>query len=384
MPQFDTQSVHAGYEPDATGAVMPPIYTSTTFIQSAPGQPGPYEYARSGNPTRQAFERALAELEGGSTGLAFASGLAATATVLELLDAGSHIVAFEDLYGGVWRQFERVRNRSAGLRVSYVPTGDLAALRAAVRPDTKLVWVELPTNPLLEVVDLEAVVQIAHAAGALVVADATFATPYLLKPLDFGVDIVVHSVTKYLNGHSDVIGGAAVVKDAALGQRLAYLQNAIGAVMDPFSSFLALRGLRTLHLRMARHSESALRIADWLQGRAEVSQVIYPGLPSHPQHILACRLFAKGHGGVLSVRLAADAAGVNRFLSRLKLFALAESLGGVESLISQPASMSHGSLTPELRAERGLGPELLRLSVGVEDAGDLIEDLAYALDGLGR
>lgn len=376
---IDTLSVHAGYSPDPTGAVMPPIYTSSTYAQRAPGEHSGYEYARSGNPTRGAFEKALAELEGGAAGFAFASGLAAMSTVLELLDAGSEIVALDDLYGGAWRLFEKVRNRTAGLKTHYVAPDDIAALREAITPATKLVWLELPTNPLLKVADLTAVVEAAHKVGALVVADATFSTPYLLRPLEYGVDIVLHSVTKYLNGHSDVIGGAAIVRTPELAERLGYLQNAVGGVLDPFSSFLALRGLRTLPLRMQRHSSNALAIAQWLEGRAGVEDVIYPGLASHPQHALAQRQYPRGFGGVVTLRLKADDAGVRRFLAALKVFTLAESLGGVESLVNLPWAMTHGSIPEDNRLRRGITPNLLRLSVGVEHIDDLIADLQAGL-----
>ncbi|QNM96572.1 trans-sulfuration enzyme family protein [Chitinimonas koreensis] len=372
---LDTLSVHAGYTPDATGAVMPPIYPSSTYAQRAPGEHSGYEYARSGNPTRGAFEKALAELEGGAAGFAFASGLAAMSTVLELLDAGSEIVAVDDLYGGAWRLFERVRNRTAGHTVRYVPAADAAALREAVTPATKLVWIEIPTNPLLHVADLAAAVEAAHAVGALVAVDATFATPYLLRPLEYGVDIVLHSVTKYLNGHSDVIGGAAIVRTPELAERLGYLQNAVGGVLDPFSSFLALRGLKTLPLRMQRHSANALVLAEWLEGRAGVEDVIYPGLASHPQHALARQQFLRGFGGIVSVRIASDEAGVRRFLAALELFTLAESLGGVESLVNLPWAMTHASIPEADRLRRGVTPNLLRLSVGVEHVDDLRADL---------
>lgn len=372
---LDTLGVHAGYQPDATGAVMPPIYTSSTYAQDAPGQHRGYEYARSGNPTRAAFEKALAELEGGVAGFAFASGLAAMSTVLELLDAGSEIVALDDLYGGAWRLFEKVRNRSAGLKTRYVAPHDIGALRAAITPATQLVWLEIPTNPLLKVADLAAVVEAAHAVGALVVVDATFSTPYLLRPLDYGADIVIHSVTKFLNGHSDVIGGAAIVRTPELAERLGYLQNAVGGVLDPFSSFLALRGLRTLALRMQRHSSNALGIAQWLEGQAAVEKVAYPLLPSHPQYALAQRQFKRGAGGVVSVWLKADDAGVRRFIAALQLFTLAESLGGVESLLNLPWAMTHASIPEADRLRRGVSPNLLRLSVGVEHIDDLIADL---------
>ncbi|MBC3810125.1 trans-sulfuration enzyme family protein [Undibacterium aquatile] len=379
MSHPDTLSVHAGYQPDSTGAVMPPIYLSSTYAQRAPGEHTGFEYGRSGNPSRQAFERALAELEGGTAGFAFASGLGAMTTVLELLEAGSEIVAVDDLYGGAWRLFEQVKARSAGLKVRYVAPDDLTALRSAITPATKLVWLEVPTNPLLKFPDIAAITEIARGVGALTVVDATFVTPYLLKPLEFGADIVLHSITKYLNGHSDVIGGAVIVKDQALADKLRWLQNAVGAILAPFDSFLALRGLRTLALRMQRHSSNALTLARWLQQQSGISDVIYPGLASHPQHALAQRLLPKGQSGIISIRLNTDAAGLRRFVAALKLFTLAESLGGVESLINHPWSMTHAAIPEALRIERGIGENLLRLSVGIEHPADLQADLAQAL-----
>lgn len=379
MSHPDTLSVHAGYQPDSTGAVMPPIYLSSTYAQRAPGEHSGFEYGRSGNPSRQAFEQALAELEGGIAGFAFASGLGAMTTVLELLEAGSEIVAVDDLYGGAWRLFEQVKARSAGLKVRYVAPDDLAALRSAITPATKLVWLEVPTNPLLKFPDIAAITEIARGVGALTVVDATFVTPYLLKPLEFGADIVLHSITKYLNGHSDVIGGAVIVKDQALADKLRWLQNAVGAVLAPFDSFLALRGLRTLALRMQRHSSNALTLARWLQQQSGISDVIYPGLASHPQHALAQRLLPKGQSGIISIRLNTDTTGLRRFVAALKLFTLAESLGGVESLINHPWSMTHAAIPEALRVERGIGENLLRLSVGIEHPADLQADLAQAL-----
>lgn len=379
MSHPDTLSVHAGYQPDSTGAVMPPIYLSSTYAQRAPGEHSGFEYGRSGNPSRQAFELALAELEGGIAGFAFASGLGAMTTVLELLEAGSEIVAVDDLYGGAWRLFEQVKARSAGLKVRYVAPDDLTALRSAITPATKLVWLEVPTNPLLKFPDIAAITEIARGVGALTVVDATFVTPYLLKPLEFGADIVLHSITKYLNGHSDVIGGAVIVKDQALADKLRWLQNAVGAILAPFDSFLALRGLRTLALRMQRHSSNALTLARWLQQQSGISDVIYPGLASHPQHALAQRLLPKGQSGIISIRLNTDAAGLRRFVAALKLFTLAESLGGVESLINHPWSMTHAAIPEALRVERGIGENLLRLSVGIEHPADLQADLAQAL-----
>lgn len=375
---LSTRAVHAGVEPDETGAVMTPIYATSTFAWSSPAAPPLWQYARTGNPTRAAFERAAAELEGGSHGFAFASGLAAEAAVLELLDAGSHVVASDDLYGGTWRLFEKVRRRSAGISVAYASPDDLAAIRAAVTPATRMIWVETPTNPLLKIADLSGVAALGRELGLLTVVDSTFASPHIQRPLEFGVDIVVHSATKYLNGHSDIIGGVLAVKDKELAERLGFLQNAIGGILDPFSSFLALRGLKTLALRMERHSANGLTVARWLERQPKVARVIYPGLESHPQHALARRQM-NGFGGMIGVELEADAEGMRRFLEGFALFALAESLGGVESLLGHPATMSHGSLPAERRAALGISDQLVRLSVGVEDAEDLIADLAQAL-----
>lgn len=382
MQHRDTLFVHAGYTPDATGAVMPPIYLSSTYAQPAPGEHTGYEYGRSGNPSRAALEKALAELEGGHTGLAFASGLGAMTTVLELLEAGSEVVAIDDLYGGAWRLFEQVKKRSSNLNVRYVPPDDLDAIKQAITPATRLVWLEMPTNPLLKLPDIAEIARIARENGALTLVDATFSTPALLRPFEWGADIVLHSLTKYLNGHSDVIGGALIIKDPALGDKLRWLQNAVGAVLSPFDSFLALRGLRTLGLRMQRHSESALHIAGWLAEQPEVENVLYPGHPSHPQHALAKKYLPDGSGGVLSVRLRTDAEGVKRFTQALQVFTLAESLGGVESLINHPWSMTHAAIPEALRREKGIGPDLLRLSVGIEHPADLIRDLAQALKTL--
>ena len=377
---FATRCIHAGQSPDpTTGAVMMPIYTTSTFVQDSPGVHKGYDYARTKNPTRMAFERCIADLEGGSAAFAFASGLAAIATVLECLDHGAHIVAVDDLYGGTRRLFERVRKRSSGLAVSYVDLSDLAALEAAIRPDTRLIWVETPTNPLLKLVDLARVAALARARSIWAAADNTFASPWIQRPLEFGFDLVVHSTTKYLNGHSDMVGGVAVVGgNAALRERLAFLQNAVGAIQGPFDSFLALRGLKTLALRMERHSASALKIARRLEAHPKVRRVFYPGLESHPQHALA-RAQMRAFGGMISVELAGTLDGARRFLERCRLFALAESLGGVESLIEHPALMTHGSVPAEVRAALGIGDTVVRLSVGIEDADDLIADLEQAL-----
>jgi cystathionine gamma-lyase len=375
-----TLAVHAGVTPDPrTGAVMTPIYASSTFAQSSPGVHTGYEYARTGNPTRAVFENAVAELEGGGAGFAFASGMAAEATLLELLDHGSHVVAADDLYGGTWRLFERVRKRSAGLSVTYVDPTDPDAVKAAIRPETGLIWVESPTNPLLKVADLAAIAAIGKAAGALTVADSTFASPMIQTPLDLGFDVVLHSATKYLSGHSDIVAGIVVVRDEGLAERIRFLQNAVGAVLDPFPAFLALRGLKTLALRMERHSSNGLAVAQFLEGHRKLKRVIYPGLRSHPQHELAARQM-KGSGGIVTIEIDAGEDGVRRALESLELFTLAESLGGVESLAGHPFTMSHGSLPAERRAGLGIGWGLVRLSVGVEDAADLAADLKQALE----
>ncbi len=377
-----TLAIHGGQAPDpSTGAVMPPIYATSTYAQSSPGVHQGFEYSRTHNPTRFAYERCVAALEGGRRGFAFASGLAALSTLLELLDHCDHVIAMDDLYGGSYRLFERVRRRSAGLKFSYVDLTDPEALAAAITPDTKLVWIETPTNPLLKIVDIAAIAAIAKKHGLLVAVDNTFASPILQRPLALGADIVMHSATKYLNGHSDMVGGVLVVgDDAGLGEQLAFLQNSVGAVQGPFDSFLALRGLKTLHLRMRAHCDNALALAQWLQTHDAVAEVIYPGLPSHPHHALAARQMA-GFGGMLSIRLKGGFDAARRVCERLQLFTLAESLGGVESLVNHPALMTHASIPPARRAQLGIDDALLRLSVGVEDAADLRADLAQALAG---
>ncbi|BET97959.1 trans-sulfuration enzyme family protein [Xenorhabdus taiwanensis] len=378
--KFDTQSVHAGYIPDHTGAVMPAIYATSTYAQVAPGQHTGYEYSRSGNPTRDALERAIAELENGTRGYAFGSGLAASSTILELLDKDSHIIAVDDLYGGTYRLLEKVRRRTAGLRVTYIEAGDTAALEAAIQTDTKMIWVETPTNPLLKIADLAAIARIARRHNIISVADNTFASPYIQRPLDLGFDIVVHSATKYLNGHSDVVAGLAVVgNNAELAEQVAFLQNSIGGILDPFSSFLVLRGIRTLALRMERHIDSAGKIAHWLEQQPQVEKVYYPGLASHPQHELAKRQM-RGFGGMISIVLKGDEDYARRVIKALQLFTLAESLGGVESLIGQPFSMTHASIPLEKRLAAGITPQLIRISVGIENADDLITDLSQAFE----
>jgi cystathionine gamma-lyase len=378
-PGFATRCIHAGQSPDpTTGAVMMPIYTTSTYVQQSPGVHKGYEYARSQNPTRMAFERCIADLESGAQGYAFASGLAAISTILELVGQGAHVVASDDLYGGTRRLFERVRKQSAGIEATYVDLTDLKNLDGAIRPNTKLIWVETPTNPLLKLTDLRAVAEIARRRKILAVADNTFASPFIQRPIECGFDIVMHSTTKYLNGHSDMVGGAAVVGDnKELRERLAFLHNAVGAIQGPFDSFLALRGLKSLALRMERHSASALAIAQWLEKNPKVSRVFYPGLASHPQHALA-KSQMRAFGGMISVELKTDLAGARAFLERCELFALAESLGGVESLIEHPGIMTHGSVPADVRASLGISDSLIRLSVGIEDTDDLIADLDKA------
>ena len=380
-PAFATRAVHGGQEHDpTTGAVMVPIYATSTYAQTSPGVHKGFEYSRSHNPTRFAFERAVADLEGGAAGFAFASGLAAISTVLELLDSGDHLIASDDLYGGTFRLLDKVRKRSAGLEVSFVDLGDLAAVEAAIRPNTKLIWAETPTNPMLRLADLAALAAIGRKHGLITAADNTFASPWCQRPLELGFDIVMHSVTKYLNGHSDVVAGCVVVREeGALLDQVRFLQNAVGGVLGPFDSFLALRGVKTLALRMERTCANAMKIARWLEARGDVKRVIYPGLESHPQHDLAKRQM-HGFGGIVTVVLDRDLAGTTRMLERVALFTLAESLGGVESLIEHPAIMTHASIPAVQRETLGISDSLVRLSVGIEDADDLIADLEQALD----
>jgi cystathionine gamma-lyase len=380
MPhRFGTRAIHAGQTPDpSTGAIMTPIYATSTYVQQSPGVHQGFEYSRSQNPTRFAYERCVADLEGGTRGLAFASGLAAMATILDLLNTGDHVIASDDLYGGTFRLFERVRKRSAGLEFSFVDMSEPESLSRQLRPNTRMVWVETPSNPLLKIVDLGAVAALAKDRSLLAVADNTFASPYLQRPLEFGFDIVVHSATKYLNGHSDIVGGVVAVSSPDLGERLSFLQNAVGAIASPFDSFLALRGLKTLHLRMQRHCTNAHALADWLVQHPAVERVMYPGLDSHPQHPLAQRQM-EAFGGMISIVLKGDASYARRVLERCRVFALAESLGGVESLIEHPAIMTHASVPVEQRRAAGISDSLIRLSVGVEEIEDLKEDLEQAL-----
>jgi cystathionine gamma-lyase len=377
---FATRAIHAGQAPDpATGAIMTPIYASSTYVQGSPGVHRGYDYSRTANPTRRAFEDCMADLESGSRGYAFASGMAAAGTVLEMLDAGDHVVAMDDLYGGSYRLFERVRRRSAGLDFSFVDLSQEGALEAAITPRTRMVWVESPTNPLLKLADLEAIATVARRHGIVSVCDNTFASPWVQRPLELGFDLVLHSVTKYLNGHSDVVAGIVVTApDAEREEQLAFLQNSVGGILSPFDAFLALRGLKTLALRMQRHCDSALTVATYLERHPRVRRVIYPGLESHPQHALARRQM-NGGGGMVTAILTGGLDEARRFLERCELFSLAESLGGVESLIEHPAIMTHASLPPEVRAGLGIDDSLVRLSVGVEDVDDLIAELQQAL-----
>ncbi len=380
---FSTRAVHAGQRPDpTTGAIMTPVYMTSTYVQDAPGVHKGFEYSRTHNPTRFAYERCVANLEGGTRGLAFASGLAATSTLLDLLSPGAHVIASDDMYGGTYRLFARVRENSAGLRFSYVDMRDPKNVEAAITPQTKLIWVETPSNPMLKLADLSAIAAIARRHGVIAAADNTFASPCLQRPLEHGFDLVMHSATKYINGHSDVVNGLLIVGgNAELAERLAFLQNAVGAVAGPFDSFLALRGVKTLAVRMQRHCENAQALAEWLQQHPKVARVHYPGLASHPQHALAIRQMPRGFGGMITIELKGGLDDARRFLERCELFALAESLGGVESLIEHPAIMTHASVPAATRAALGISDSLCRLSVGIEDVEDLRADLAHALSG---
>ena len=378
-PAFATRAIHAGQPADPqTGAVITPIYATSTYAQESPGKHKGLDYGRSHNPTRWAYERCVADLEGGTHGFAFASGMAATSTVLELLDSGAHVVALDDLYGGTRRVFERVRRRSAGLSFTYSQVSSREELMAAVTPATRMIWIETPSNPLLKLVDLAMVAEVAKQKGLLAVADNTFASPWVQRPLEHRFDVVVHSATKYLNGHSDVISGVAVTSRPDLAEKLGFLQNAVGAVPSPFDCFLATRGLKTLALRMQRHCENALAIARWLEKHKQIERVFYPGLESHPQHDLARRQMSAG-GGMVSAIVKGGEPAALRILERCQIFTLAESLGGVESLIEHPAIMTHASVPPDVRREIGISDSLIRLSVGVEDVADLIADLEQAL-----
>ena len=381
---LETLAIHAAQPPDgATGAVMPPIVLASTFAQPSPGQPGPFEYARTNNPTRQTLEACVAALEGGRHALALGSGCAAMHLVLQTLSPGDHVLACENVYGGTFRLLERVM-APLGVETTWVDMGEPAHLEAALRPSTRLVWVETPTNPMLQVIDIAAVAEVAHRReGVRVVVDNTFATPVLQRPLALGADVVVHSTTKYINGHSDVVGGVVVTSDDAFAARLRFLQNAGGAVPSPFDCFLVLRGIKTLPLRMERHSASAAELAAWLESRPEVERVFYPGLPQHPGHALAARQMT-GFGGMISLVVRGGLPAARRLLETTRLFTLAESLGGVESLIEHPALMTHGSIPREARERVGIVDGLVRLSVGLEGVEDLRRDLARALEAASR
>jgi cystathionine gamma-lyase len=376
---FATRTIHAGQQPDpTTGAIMPPIYATSTYVQESPGVHQGYEYSRTQNPTRMAYERCVADLESGTHGFAFASGMAAIGTILELIDSGSHVIALDDLYGGTRRLFSGVRERSTGLEFSYVDMTDASAVASALQENTQMIWIESPSNPLLKIIDFRAIAEIAAGKDILLVCDNTFATPYLQRPLELGCDIVMHSATKFLNGHSDIVGGIAVTADAGLAEQLAYLQNSIGAVAGPFDSFLALRGLKTLDVRMERHCRSAAAIAAWLEQDDRVETVLYPGLDSHPQHDLA-KAQMSDFGGIVTFLIKGELADARRFLENCEVFALAESLGGVESLVDHPGIMTHASVPEKEREALGISDQLIRLSVGIEDLDDLIADLDQAL-----
>ena len=379
---FSTKAIHAGQQPDpSTGAIMTPIYASSTYVQQSPGVHQGYEYSRSHNPTRKALEDCIAALENGSTGYAFASGMSATATVLELLDSGDHVIAMDDLYGGTYRLFENVRKRSAGLEFTFANLSNLEVLETSLQDNTKMIWVESPTNPLLKLVNLKAVAEFAKKHNLIAVCDNTFCSPYVQKPLDFGFDLVVHSATKYINGHSDVVGGIVVCGPDRqdLVEQMFYLSNAIGSIMSPFDSYLVMRSLKTLSIRMERHCDSAMQVAQYLEQHEAIEKVYYPGLQSHPQHELAKQQM-NGFGGMISVVLKGGLASAKTFLENTQLFSLAESLGGVESLIEHPAIMTHASVPEAIRNEIGIVDGLVRLSVGIETLEDLIADIKIALD----
>lgn len=378
--KFNTKTIHGGQHHDpSTGAVMPPVYQTSTYVQSSPGVHSGYEYSRAANPTRTALENALASIENGARGLAFSSGLAATDCVLRMLKAGDEVIAMDDLYGGTYRMFTRVY-KDSGIKFHFVDMNDLAKFESLFNNNTKLVWVETPTNPLMKLADIEAIAKIAKEKKVLFAVDNTFATPYLQRPLDLGADIVMHSATKYLGGHSDVIAGALIIKDAELGERMHFLQFATGATLGPQDSFLVLRGIKTLHLRMQRHCENGAKVAEYLENHPKIKAVYYPGLASHPFHSLAQKQMQGGFGGMVSFTFKSGAkADAIKFLESLKVFTLAESLGGVESLANHPALMTHASIPEDKRLEIGISDDLVRLSVGIEDAEDLIADIEQAL-----
>ena len=385
MKNYDiaTRTIHAGQEPDpSTGAIMTPIYATSTYVQESPGKHKGFDYSRSINPTRLAYEKCVADLESGTRGWAFASGLAAMATALDALDSGSHVVASDDLYGGTFRLFEKVRRRSANLDFTFVDLTDASKFEKSIKQNTRMVWIETPSNPLLKIIDIEAIAKIAREKKIISVSDNTFATPWIQRPIESGFDMVIHSATKYLNGHSDMVGGVIVVgENKELADQIAFLQNSVGAIAGPFDSFLALRGLKTLALRMERHCSNALEIARWLEEHAQVKSVHYPGLKTHPQHDLA-RQQMRGFGGIVTIILKTDLEGTRRFLENTHLFALAESLGGVESLIDHPAIMTHASVPKDQREKLGISDSLVRLSIGVEGVRDLIDDLQFAFEAI--
>src|SRR6184192_3430908 len=385
MKNYDiaTRTIHAGQEPDpSTGAIMTPIYATSTYVQESPGKHKGFDYSRSINPTRLAYEKCVADLESGTRGWAFASGLAATATALDALDSGSHVVASDDLYGGTFRLFEKVRRRSANLDFTFTDLTNASNFEKSIKPNTRMVWIETPSNPLLKIIDIEAIAKVAREKKIISVSDNTFATPWIQRPIESGFDMVIHSATKYLNGHSDMVGGVIVVgENKELADQIAFLQNSVGAIAGPFDSFLALRGLKTLALRMERHCSNALEIARWLEEHAQVKSVHYPGLKTHPQHDLA-RQQMRGFGGIVTIILKTDLEGTRRFLENTHLFALAESLGGVESLIDHPAIMTHASVPKDQREKLGITDSLVRLSVGVEGVRDLIDDLQFAFEAI--
>jgi len=379
---FKTKAIHAGHDPQAhLGAVMPPIYQTSTFAFRGVNQPGPFDYSRSGNPTRKTLESCLAALEGGVAGFAFATGMAAETTLLMMFEAGDTVAVHNDLYGGTYRLFESVF-RSKQIRAEYTDLRDLAAVRASLARGAKAVWIESPTNPLMNLVDLCKVAALAHEYGALAICDNTFLSPYFQRPLELGVDIVVHSTTKYINGHSDVVGGAVVAKEAQVAEKIGFLQNAMGTCAGPQDCYLVLRGIKTLAIRMEEHNRNALEVARWLERRPEIAAVLHPGLESHPQHELALRQMS-GFGGTFSFRMGGGEASAMRLLERVRVFTLAESLGGVESLIEHPVTMTHASVPRDALAAMGITPDLIRVSVGIEDLADLIEDLDGALAAAG-
>ena len=379
---FETRAIHAGQEPDpTTGAIMTPIYTSSTYVQESPGVHKGYDYSRSINPTRKALEACIADLEGSSFGYAFASGMSASATILELLNSGDHVIAMDDLYGGTYRLFENVRKRSAGLDFTFCDLSDASSLESALNEKTRMIWIETPTNPLLKIADLEVISKFANENNLISVCDNTFCSPFVQNPIEFGFDIVVHSATKYLNGHSDLIGGVVVCSDKKeeLANELLYLQNAVGSIMNPFDSFLLLRSLKTLPVRMERHCSNAFEIASYLESHQAIEKVIYPGLKSHPQHDIAKQQMRE-FGGMISIVLKGGLDSATKFLEKTEIFSLAESLGGVESLIEHPAIMTHASIPKEVREEIGISDGLVRLSVGIEAIEDLIEDIDKSLN----